>query len=283
MNWLIYGASGYTGELVARLAVVRGERPFLAGRGADRVGTLAAELGLEHRVFRLDDPDGLRARLDGVDVVAHCAGPFVATARPMVDACLATGTHYVDITGEIDVFEQIFGRDADARAAGVVLLPGSGFDVVPTDCLAAMLSRALPFATELDLAFYTRGGMSPGTAKTSLQGAATGGRVRVDGRLTRVPLGWRSRAVPFSSGSQDAVSIPWGDVSTAYRSTGIPTITTYIRAAPAHSRRAGARAGRPRVGAATWSGAARDGRSVGCWAGCGDQGAHSVRGVGRGA
>lgn len=228
---MIYGANGYTGQLVARLAVVRGQRPILAGRHREQVATLADDLGLEHRVFALSKPAEVEAGMTGVAVVAHCAGPFSATAAPMVEACLATGTHYVDITGEIDVFEHVFARDADARRAGVVLLPGAGFDVVPTDCLAAMLAHALPTAVELELAFIARGGASPGTLKTSVDVALKGGRVRVDGRITSVPIGWKARTVSFPSGQRLVTSIPWGDVSTAYRSTGIPTITayTYIR------------------------------------------------------
>jgi len=222
MSWLVYGAYGYTGELVARLAVARGERPVLAGRDAARVRALADELGLEHRVFDLAGID-----LTGVDVVAHCAGPFSATARPMVEACLAAGVHYLDVTGEIDVFEDVFTRHDEAVARGVVLLPGAGFDVVPTDCLAAMLAAALPGATELDLAFRVGGGLSRGTAMTSLESVAVGGRVRIDGKITGVPLAHRRRTVPFASGPRTVPAIPWGDVSTAYRTTGIPTITTY--------------------------------------------------------
>jgi saccharopine dehydrogenase (NAD+, L-lysine-forming) len=145
----------------------------------------------------------------------------------MVEACLATRTHYVDITGEIDVFEAVAVRDAEAKTAGVVLLPGAGFDVVPTDCVAAMLKAALPSATHLDLAFAVGGGMSPGTSKTSVEGSAGGGRARVDGELRNVRIGHRRRSAAFRSGTRDVGSIPWGDVSTAYRSTGIPNITTF--------------------------------------------------------
>lgn len=224
MTWMLYGANGYTGELIAELAVRRGQRPVLAGRSAAKIAPLAERLGLEHREFGLDHA---AAALEDIDLVAHCAGPFSATARPMVDACLASGTHYVDITGEIDVFEAVAARDAEAKAAGVVLLPGAGFDVVPTDCVAAMLAEALPGATHLDLAFAVGGGMSPGTSKTSVEGSASGGRVRVDGELRHVRIGHRRRSAAFRSGARDVGSIPWGDVSTAYRSTGIPNITTF--------------------------------------------------------
>jgi short subunit dehydrogenase-like uncharacterized protein len=238
MTWLLYGANGYTGALVARLAAARGERPVLAGRSAEKVGALARELGLESRRFALDDPDAIRRGLDGVSAVAHCAGPFVATAGPMARACVNAGVHYLDITGEIDVFEELHGLDDRARAAGSVLLPGAGFDVVPTDCLAALLAEALPGADRLDLAFMVGGGPSPGTAKTTVQGMLQGGRARIDGVITEVPFGWRTIRAEFPTGPRTVVSVPWGDVSTAYYSTGIGTITAYT-AVPAGALRVG--------------------------------------------
>ncbi|WP_132125436.1 saccharopine dehydrogenase family protein [Actinocrispum wychmicini] len=224
MTWMVYGANGYTGQLVAREAVARGERPVLAGRSG-KVAELAGELGLEHRVFDLSDA---KAGLAGIAVVAHCAGPFSATARPMVDACVATGTHYLDVTGEIDVYEAIFARDAEAKEAGVVLLPGAGFDVVPSDCLAAMLAEALPGATHLRLAFAAGGGLSGGTLRTTVEGMATGGRARVDGKVVTVPMAHSTMTAFFPSGPRTVISLPWGDVATAYRSTGIPNIVTHI-------------------------------------------------------
>jgi saccharopine dehydrogenase (NAD+, L-lysine-forming) len=224
MTWMIYGANGYTGELVARLAVARGERPILAGRDASAVGALAAELGLEARSADLREVGSI---LHGVRAVAHCAGPFRETSAAMVAACLDAGIHYADVTGEIEVFEEVFARHDDAVAAGVVLLPGIGFDVVPTDCLAATLAAALPSAITLELAFVAGGGMSRGTAKTGLAGAAGGGRVRRGGQLVPVPAGQPRRRVPFPSGERAVAAIRWGDLVTAARSTGIGDITTY--------------------------------------------------------
>jgi short subunit dehydrogenase-like uncharacterized protein len=232
MSWLIYGANGYTGELAARLAVSRGERPVLAGRSAQRIGPLAAELGLERRAFGLDDPAALRDGLAGVSVVAHCAGPFAATALQMAGACLDTGAHYLDITGEIDVFEQLRSLHNRAVGAGLVVLPGIGFDVVPTDCLAAMVAAALPGASALDLAFLPGSGPSAGTARTALAMLRRGGRARIHGVITPVPVGWKSVLAEFPSGSRKVTAVPWGDVSTAYYSTGIPTITTYTPTPP---------------------------------------------------
>jgi len=227
MTWMIYGAYGYTGRLVAALAAERGDLPVLAGRDEGRLRVLGERFELEHRTFDLSDPAAARAGLEGIDVVAHCAGPFSATARPMVDACLATGTHYLDITGEIDVFEDILGRDEEARRQGVVLLPGAGFDVVPSDCLAALLARALPGAVRLELAIRANGGVSPGTAKTAMESLGTAGRARVGGVIGPVPADRRRRTVDFADGRATAHAIAWGDVSTAYHSTGIGDVVVY--------------------------------------------------------
>jgi short subunit dehydrogenase-like uncharacterized protein len=224
---MIYGANGYTGRLVSALAVARGQRPVLAGRDGAAVGKLAAELGLDHVAVDLADAPGLRAALDGVAAVAHCAGPFSATSAPMVDACLATGAHYLDVTGEVPVFEAVLGRSAEAAAAGVVLLPGAGFDVVPTDCLAGLLKASLPDADTLELAFVVGGGSSRGTASTGIGVTARGGLRRVDGRLVPTPFGQPRRAVPFPSRTRTLGAMTWGDLATAYHSTGIGTITVY--------------------------------------------------------
>jgi saccharopine dehydrogenase (NAD+, L-lysine-forming) len=225
MSWMIYGANGYTGELVARLAVSRGERPVLAGRNAAAIGALATELGLDAMVVDLADTAKLHDALGQVDAVAHCAGPFVRTARPMVDACLATGTHYVDVTGEPEVFEAVLGRDAEAKAAGITLLTGGGYDVVPTDCLAALLAAELPDATSLEIAFRAGGGLSRGTALTGLDISTSGALRRVDGKLVRGPLGEPSKEVAFPSKTRTVGAVTWGDVVTAYHSTGIENIT----------------------------------------------------------
>jgi saccharopine dehydrogenase (NAD+, L-lysine-forming) len=231
--FLIYGANGYTGELIARKAVERGEKPILAGRSAEKLRPLAEELRLPLRVFDLRTPD-----LSGVSLVLHCAGPFSATSRPMVDACLAAKAHYLDITGEALVFEDVLARDAEARERGVVLLPGVGFDVVPSDCLAALLKEKLPAATQLELAFAPLGRSSPGTMKTSIESLPRGGLVRREGKLTRVPAAFRVREVPFADKTRTCMSVPWGDVATAYRSTAIPDIIVYIAAKPAVIRAA---------------------------------------------
>lgn len=231
-TWMIYGANGYTGELIAREAKRRKLQPVLAGRNRERIERLAGELQLPCSVFGLDNPHEAAKHVSGMQLVLHCAGPFSATSAPMIDACLEAGAHYLDITGEIGVFEHAQSLNARAQKAGVVLCPGVGFDVIPTDCVASALKAALPDATQLCLGFDSRSGFSPGTAKTSVEGLAQGGKVRRDGKIVRVPLAYQTRAIDFGDGEKLAMTIPWGDVSTAYFSTGIPNIDVYIPASP---------------------------------------------------
>ena len=233
---LIYGSNGYTGRLVVERALQRGLRPVLAGRNADAVREQAARHGLDHRVFGLDAPRALDEGLAGVDVVLHCAGPFARTSRAMADACLRAGAHYLDITGEIAVFEALAARDGEAKTRGVMLLPGVGFDVVPSDCLAAHLARRLPTATRLSLGFQTSGGMSRGTATTMIESGGSGGMVRRGGKLVAVPAAWKTRRIDFGKGPRLATTIPWGDVSTAFHSTGIGDVEVYVAVPPATRR-----------------------------------------------
>jgi short subunit dehydrogenase-like uncharacterized protein len=231
-RWMIYGANGYTGALIAREAARRGWRPLLAGRKRDAVDALAHELSLPRRVFALDHPDEVRRNLAGIGLVLNCAGPFSQTCAPLLEACLDGAAHYLDITGEIDVFARCHRVHARAQQQGVVVLPGVGFDVVPTDCLAAMLKRRLPDADALVLAFEAGGGPSPGTAKTSIEGLAKGGRARIDGELRTVPLAWKTRTFSRDGVERTAVTIPWGDLYTAFVTTGIPNIETYMVVSP---------------------------------------------------
>jgi len=233
---LLYGANGYTGALIAREAVRRGLRPVLAGRSPERLRPLAAELGCEVRAFGLGDPAALREGLRGAAVVLHCAGPFSATAAPMLRACLEARVHYLDVSGEIAVLEHALLLDASARQAGIALCPGAGFDVVPTDCVAAALHEALPDATALALAFDSRSPVSPGTARTMVEGLAGGSKVRREGAIVTVPLGALSRAIDFGEGPRSAVAIAWGDVSTAWHTTRIPSIEVYVPLSPRRIR-----------------------------------------------
>ena len=235
-NFLIYGANGYTGELITRFAVERGMRPVLAGRNAIKIEELAKKEQLEYRVFSLDEEYRIDAALQNVDAVLHCAGPFSLTSQQMVEACLRNKKHYTDITGEIAVFEAMAKLDDKARKAGIMIMPGVGFDVVPTDCLARHLKERLPTANYLSLAFYGTGRLSHGTQLTMTMNVGQGGAIRKDGKVTRVPSAWKTREIDFGETTKNAVTIPWGDVATAYYTTGIPNIEVYTVVPPSNMK-----------------------------------------------
>ena len=225
---LVYGSYGYTGRLIVDLADSYELEPVLAGRNRAALSKQADQHGLESRAFSLDDRSAIDRALSDVDVVLHCAGPFSHTSKPMADACLRTRTHYLDITGEIEVMEALAARDAEAKSAGVMLMPGTGFDVVPSDCLALHLKEQLPSATHLMLGIRGTGPLSHGTATTMVEHRSRGGLIRRDGRLKRVPTAWRTREIDYGDGKlRSAMTIPWGDVATAYHTTGIPNIEVY--------------------------------------------------------
>jgi len=224
---MLYGANGYTGKLIAEEACRRGIKPVLAGRNEKAVSEVANSLGLTYRCFSLDDSAAAMAALADITAVLHCAGPFSATAKPMLNACIATGTHYLDITGEIEIFELAKSLDQQARDANCVLMPGVGFDVVATDCLAAKLATQVKAPTNLEMAFCGEGGASPGTAKTFIEMLPDGGFIRKDHKITQVPSAYKRKAITFSDRTAWCMSIPWGDISTAYSTTGIPNIVVY--------------------------------------------------------
>lgn len=227
MTFMIYGANGYTGELIAREAVKRGMKPILAGRSQNKVKPLADELDLVCRTFSLADKKSMDYTLKEVDFVIHCAGPFSLTSTQMVNGCLRTGTHYLDITGEIQVFEEMAARDQKAKDAGIMVMPGVGFDVVPTDCLGRHLKDRLPEADSLTLAFYGLGRISHGTQTTMTMNVGNGGAIRENGMIKNVPAAYETKEIDFGEVTKKAVTIPWGDVSTSFYTTGIPNIKVF--------------------------------------------------------
>ena len=222
---MIYGAYGYTGELMVREAVKQGLKPVIAGRGAEKLKPLADELNLEYRAFGVQEAG---IYLQDISVLLNCAGPFSATAEMLVKACLEQQADYLDITGEIEVFRKCYALDGEARKCNVIVMPGVGTDIVPTDCLAAMLKEKLPDATRLDLAFSFGTSPSIGTVKTSIESLGKGGLIRENNRLKRVPNAFRMRKIPFQNKPQWAVTIPWGDVFTTGISTHVPNGVVYM-------------------------------------------------------
>lgn len=232
MRFMIYGAYGYTGKLIAAHAKKMGYTPILAGRSEAKTKALAERLDLPWQAFPLENHDAIVAELADVNLVINCAGPFTQTAAPMITACIAAKVHYLDITGELDVFEYAHAQHIAAQQAGIVVCPGVGFDVIPTDCVAARLNALVPNAVSLKLGFDSRSRMSQGTAKTSIERLSQGGAVREDGVIKNVPLAYKAETIDFGDGEKYAMTIPWGDVATAYYTTEIPNIEVYIPASP---------------------------------------------------
>mgnify|MGYP000849641037 CR=1 FL=1 len=228
---VVYGSYGYTGKLIVTECRRKNLSVMLAGRNAEALKAQSAQSGYPYTVVDSQDLEGLKKLLEPAALVIHCGGPFRYTAKTMSEACLATGTHYTDITGEYLVFESLPSLDAQAKKLNITIMPGTGFDVVPSDCLALHLKTKLPTATHLQLAFtMSKGGLSRGTSKSMTEGLGEGGLIRKDGKLTRIELGDLVKEVDFGSFKSMTLCIPWGDISTAWRSTGIPNIEVYTGA-----------------------------------------------------
>jgi len=238
--WMLYGATGYTGKLIIEAAIARGHRPIIAGRNESKVRLLAAQYGVDYAAFPVED--ALEHLLNhDVDLVLNAAGPFIHTSAPMIDACLRAGCDYLDITGEVAVFEHTFSQDTAARERGIALISGVGFDIVPSNCLATYVAGKLPNATSLEIVVYAISddftgsddfGASAGTLKTMLEMLAEGGCVRRSGELLPLDFGAGERSARFlgetGAVNMRGIAIPWGDVITSYHSTHIPNITCYM-------------------------------------------------------
>lgn len=232
-QFLLYGANGYTGKLIAKLAATYNLQPILAGRTEANIKPLAAELQLPYRIIDLDNKAALENALSEVKLVLHAAGPYVHTAKQMIEVCLQTGVHYIDINGDISVFEMLKKYDSAAKEKNIMVMPGVGFDVVPTDCIALQLKNKMRDATHLKLAFASiGGGLSHGTATTMAGKIGKGGAARENGMIMRKPLGQKGMWVNFGEKKLFVMTIPWGDISTAYTTTSIPNIEAYTGMAP---------------------------------------------------
>jgi short subunit dehydrogenase-like uncharacterized protein len=227
-RWMLYGATGYTGQLVVEQAAAHGHRPLLAGRDDAKLRQLGRRYGFKYAAFPLDDVTTIARYTAEVELVYHAAGPFTYTADPMIRACLATHTHYLDITGEIHVFENTFRYDEVASKTGVALISGVGFDVIPSDCLAAYVAAQVPHARTLEIGVQALTQVSAGTARSLLEMLPQGAQVRRDGRIVSLPLGRGAKDIRYVNGTLRSLPIPWGDIATAYRTTRIPNITAYM-------------------------------------------------------
>ena len=227
-NLLIYGVTGALGGLVSALAADAGLPHLAAGRDLERVEAHADRLLVPGRTFSLSDPAKVDRGLAGVAVLLNAAGPFAETAPALVEACLRGGVHYLDLATEVNDLETVRRLDARAREAGVMLLPGLGFGMVPADAMAARLRRRLPDAVRLRLAFETAGGLPAGALERLRRRLGSPGFRRLDGELVAAAPAAQRRTVDLGGGAREAVLDPWrGDVVTAYWSSVYDAIEAY--------------------------------------------------------
>ncbi len=179
---MIYGATGYTGRMAAEHAKQLGLEVVIAGRNEARLASLAATLNVPYRVFAAD-----ASQLQGIDVLLNFAGPFAHTAEALMRACIASGTDYLDITAEINVYRLAEQLGAMASEKGVMLLPGVGWDVVPTDCLAMHVISRVQQPHALTIALQVPGAMSRGSAMSVGEIIGAGVMARIDGELVATP------------------------------------------------------------------------------------------------
>jgi short subunit dehydrogenase-like uncharacterized protein len=227
-SWVLYGAAGYTGALIAQRAQECGHRPLLAGRNATAVTALAEKLDLPHLTLRLDDATELAAALAGVDLVFNVAGPFLHTAPPLAEACLNAGAHYLDISNELQVFRALYDLHERAEAADIAIIPGVGFGVVATNCLARYVSDAVGGAEHLEVASRAATAQAgPGVAATRQENLPYGGWAREKGQLHPLSLGSGITSVAFPDGPCRIMPVPTGDLEAAFQATGAPNIIAY--------------------------------------------------------
>ena len=227
-TWMLYGCTGYSGKLIAQEAHRRGLKPILAGRYASNTKTLAYELGLPYRVFDLSDPLKIKEGIENCFMLFNAAGPFSATGIAMLKACISTKTHYLSLAGDVPILQELHEYHGRAQKADIVLGVGLGFDVIPTDCIAAVLKEAMPDATHLTLGFDGMKTMSAGSTKEFLESLAEPFWARRNGKL--VPFKMQSKKQRFGDEEKLAMTLVWGDAVSAFYSTGIPNIDIYVPA-----------------------------------------------------
>jgi short subunit dehydrogenase-like uncharacterized protein len=230
---LIYGATGYSGRLIVQRAMARGLRPVVAARDESAVAAMAKACDLPWMCVRVDDVAAVRKMAGAAKVLINTAGPFSATAGPIMDACVEKGTHYLDITGESSTIEPASQFHVAAERRGIMIMPAAGFDVVASDCLAVHVARRLPGGRLLRVGFDKSNGASAGSLRTTLEMSGKGVLVRRAGELVRAPVGAFVHDFDYGRGPEASFAVNLGDVASAFYSTGIPDIETYMCATPA--------------------------------------------------
>ena len=224
---IIYGATGYTGSLVARQAKAAGLDFVIAGRDATKLEVLSQDLDVPYAAFSVDTVAELAMALAEYDVVLNCAGPFAKTAEPIMRACIEVGAHYLDITAEFNVYTLAESLSVEARSGGSMLLPGAGWDVVPSDCLAVHTVAKVEKPQRLRIALQVAGSMSRGSAISAAEIMAVGLLARVDGEIVAVPDA-KTAEFNFGNGYVECYPLSFGDLITAWHSTQVPNIEMFV-------------------------------------------------------
>lgn len=226
---MIYGAAGYSGRLVAANAKAHGLDFVIAGREQSeaKLAFLAEELGVEYRLFAVDDGEALVPALVDIAVLLNCAGPFMRTAEPLMRACIAGGVHYLDIAAEMDSYRLAEVLDREAKAAGVMLLPGSGGSVAMLGSLAGHAAKRARRAVKLSIALHVAGGFSRGSAVSASENVTTQTLRRVDGKLVDRSAD-EVHSFDFGDGPATAFPVTLPDLITIWRATDIPDIETFV-------------------------------------------------------
>ncbi len=224
---MIYGATGFAGKRIAREAIIQGLTPILAGRSKVQLEEIGLELGLETRCLSLEEPTEVSASLTDVALLVNAAGPFIFTATALRQACIETGTNYIDITGEMGVLSASLELNARAEKTGVFIVSCAGFDVVGSDCLAKSLASSLNSPSQLFLALIEGSKFSKGTVSAFIHQLPKGFFCLRNSQLVKIAPGTMCKTVNLGFRYQHLMPFPWGDLVTAKVSTGIENIITY--------------------------------------------------------
>jgi short subunit dehydrogenase-like uncharacterized protein len=234
----VYGATGYTGRLVAAELQRRGADFVLAGRSAEKLAALASSLGsgIPTVAVRLDDAPGLRGLLEPCSAVIACAGPFTLRGEPVLGAAVDTGTHYLDTAGEQGFIAMVFDRYADrASRSGAIVVPAMGFDYVPGDMIAALTASGMGSLDELSVAYSLRDfEMTRGTMHSALRSIGAGGDIEYRDGARRPASGGVDRGTwefPPPVGAQRMIRYPGGEPVTVPRHVDTRNVSTMFSAA----------------------------------------------------
>ncbi len=226
---LLYGANGYSAKLILEKLIAKNVNPVLAGRNKDEISALAKKHQLAYRIFDLNDLENIKNNLEDINTILNCAGPFSKTAKPLIDACLQNKRNYLDITGEVEIFKYAWSKNTVAIQNEITIMPGIGFDVVPTDCMAKLLTDEMQDAEKIQLAIAIKNGkISRGTFKSSLENISESVFFRENGEMKNIPFGEKNLNINFVDFKSSATAIPWADAYNAYFSTGIKNIEIYL-------------------------------------------------------